>query len=386
MSHRGRKKKQFTAAERRLILSVSSEKEAREVAQKLGIGWRTVYWYRKIYSSSEGDIEKKIENLIKSKKNVSLIELSNTFDIGVQHVKEIIENLQDKGLLVETRDEEVHLNNTMQAGTYNTISIEPFYNRWIKFGVVSDTHLNSKYERLDILNSLYDIFQKEGIVNVFHAGNIIDGFAKFNQFDVYNTGINEQIDYLLKNYPQREGIVTHFITGDDHEGWYVQREHVNIGKLIEDEAKTRGRYDMHHLGYIEANVEVPIGKRPTMIRIMHPGGGTAYAMSYKPQKIIEALQGGEKPDFLIIGHYHKAEEGIIRNVPYIQAGCTEDQTPFMRKKSLKAHLGGWIVELQIAPEGYVNRIRTEFIRYFDREFCTHGEQFVQRAPQWEYKW
>ena len=48
------------------------------------------------------------------------------------------------------------------------------------------------------------------------------------------------------------------------------------------------------------------------IMLMHPGGGTAYALSYRAQKIVQALPGGQKPDILAIGHYHKAEFIIER--------------------------------------------------------------------------
>ena len=95
-------------------------------------------------------------------------------------------------------------------------------------------------------------------------------------------GVNEQVNYCIEKYPQKRGIITHFISADDHEGWFIQREHINIGKVIEDTAINQGRDDLHHLGYIEADVHIAIGKRDTIIRVFHPGGGTAYAISYVP--------------------------------------------------------------------------------------------------------
>jgi len=386
--------------EESLVLSVHGKKEAIEVGKILGIGWRRVYDKRRELLLSlqneeipkdvevDIDLKEKIKEALKGKKEVSAIDLSNQFDTGINKITEAIEAITEEGYLINIIEDKISLGKSIAPPEPITINIKPFYNKTIKFGVVSDAHLNSKYERLGVLNALYDLFEKEGIKNVFQAGNMIDGFARFNQFDVFNTGIDDQIKYWCEKYPQRKGITTHFITGDDHEGWYVQREHINIGQVMEDTARMHyGREDLHHLGYIEANVQIPVGKRKTIIRIMHPGGGTAYAMSYQPQKIIESLQGGEKPDFLIIGHYHKSESGIIRNVPYIQAGCTEDQTPFMRKKHIKAHIGGWVVELQIAPEGYINRIKTEWIRFFNKKFYK-TRQDIPKLPQkdWTYKW
>ena len=40
------------------------------------------------------------------------------------------------------------------------------------------------------------------------------------------------------------------------------------------------------------------------IELIHPDGGSSYAISYKPQKIIEAMEGGTKP-LSIIGTFQK---------------------------------------------------------------------------------
>ena len=85
------------------------------------------------------------------------------------------------------------------------------------FGVSSDQHLCSKYERLDLLNDLYDRFEKAGCKYVFNAGNWVDGEATFNRYDIKVAGVNGQLEYLAKHYPQRKGITTYAVAGDDHE-------------------------------------------------------------------------------------------------------------------------------------------------------------------------
>jgi hypothetical protein len=86
------------------------------------------------------------------------------------------------------------------------------------------------------------------------------------------------------------------------------------------------------------------------------------------------LSGGEKPNILLIGHYHKAAYNFIRNIHVVQGGCTMDQSPFMRKKRLSAHVGGWILEATVNNKGDIIRFRQEFIPFFDRG-----------AYKWEYK-
>ena len=150
----------------------------------------------------------------------------------------------------------------------------------------------------------------------------------------------------------------------------MKREGIDFGRFLELEAKDRGRTDLHYLGYLEADVKMSVpGGGFSYLRNFHPGGGTAYAISYRPQKIVESLSGGEKPAVLISGHFHKlAGPMMIRNVWVILPGCTCDQTPFMRKKSIEAHVGFGILEMQQDVRGAVRRVRWEETSYYDRGY------------------
>lgn len=236
------------------------------------------------------------------------------------------------------------------------------------FGFTSDNHIGSKYARLDVLNDLYDRFAAEGVDRVFNAGNYIDGEARFNKHELLVHGMDRQLAYLAKAYPQRKGIITYAVAGDDHEGWYCQREGVDIGAYAEMKMRQAGREDFVNLGYMEAFVRLVNAntKHETKLLVCHPGGGSAYAISYTSQKSVEAFEGGEKPAVALFGHYHKMAYNLIRNVHAIQTGCTQDQTSFMRKKKLMAHIGGGICRLTQDPEtGAIIACRVEFFNYFN---------------------
>ena len=103
--------------------------------------------------------------------------------------------------------------------------------------------------------------------------------------------------------------------------------------------------------------------------MVHPGGGSAYAISYTDQKRVESYQGGEKPSIEIAGHYHKWNVGYPREVHTVQAGCTCDQTLFMRKKKLQAHVGFLVVKIkQDSTDGHVVRFAPEWFPFYDRGF------------------
>lgn len=239
------------------------------------------------------------------------------------------------------------------------------------FGVCSDNHLGSKQERLDVLEDLYDRFSAEGVDRVLNAGNWIEGEARFNRHEINVHGMDNQLEYLADKYPRRDGIVTYAVAGDDHEGWYGQREGIDIGKHAQAIMRDHGRDDWVHVGYMESFislVDARSGESATLL-LQHPGGGSAYALSYSVQKIVESLEGGEKPAVLVNGHYHKLWAGDIRNVWCIQAGCTQDQTTFMRKRRLSAHVGGLIVQLrQDERTGAITACRPEMFRYFNKGY------------------
>ncbi len=248
---------------------------------------------------------------------------------------------------------------TPRASSYRRLPVV----REVTFGALGDSHLCSNYERNDILESLYDIYAERGVQTVYHTGNWIDGEASFNQHEIHTHGIDGQCTYFLRTYPQREGIVTRYIVGDDHENWWHQKHGIDIGKHLEDMAKRVGRDDLHYLGFMEEDVPVVEGSERT-IRVLHAGGGSSYALSHTSQKLIDTYEEYEKPDILLVGHYHKAHFlPCYRGVMVIQTGTTQEQTPFMRKKRLHADLGGWIVTIGLSDEDTIVKAQAEFIAY-----------------------
>ena len=240
------------------------------------------------------------------------------------------------------------------------------------FGACGDQHLGSKYERLDVNEAIYDAFAAEGITTVFNTGNWIDGEARFNTHDLHRHGMDSQIRYLTEVYPRRDGITTYAVAGDDHEGWYSQNSGVDIGRYAERAFRDAGRTDWVDLGYMEAPVNLvsPLTGKKSILSVVHPGGGSSYALSYSIQKIIESLDGGEKPAIGLYGHYHKLWSGNIRNVWCVQTGTGQDQTPFMRKKRLEAHVGAYICKATMDPAtGAIVRFRAECLRFFNRGYA-----------------
>lgn len=268
--------------------------------------------------------------------------------------------------------------NNVVMGNRDQLIIHPasqFNNQWYTFGIFGDNHSGSRHERVDVVKALYDRFEEEGVKHVFHTGNMLEGEMRLNKHDISVFGMDAQISHFLETLPEKKGITTHFVTGDDHEGWYQRNEGIEIGRHIAQSAIGVGRKDLHYLGYVEADVvlRVPGGER--LMRIMHPGGGAAYALSYSAQKIVESFQGGEKPAILFYGHYHKFDYNYYREVYTIGTGCCVDQSIFMRKQKIQAHVGGLIVRIHQAPDGAINRLQVEWIPFYDRGYYSKPRSF-----------
>lgn len=353
-----------------------------DLIPKRGLGWNRKTPKTPISKKSEAaasvsdEIKPALKALLKTKKKYTIESLSDHFNVGMSNVRSALEALKSEGFNVVVKDGHAAVTADIPKSEARVLDVRKMSTGFFKFGACGDNHMGSKYERMDVLNALYDLYEAEGVKVVYNTGNWIDGEARFNTHDLKIHGMDAQIDYFIKHYPQRKGITTYFVAGDDHEGWYTQREGVDIGKYAEMRAREAGRSDLVYLGYMEADVILPAKKGQTVIRVLHPGGGSSYAVSYSVQKIIESYQGGEKPHVLLLGHYHKADYIYNRGVHAIQTGTTQDQSPFMRKKKLAAHLGGWIIEMATDDNGAVTRFKQEFMPFYDNGYY----------QKWAYKW
>lgn len=297
-------------------------------------------------------------------------EVAEALKTSVGHVNLVLGDMKERGFLLFTTLDGRH-------NLHDSVLLEPGKSEmkgnkgeWTHiFGFTTDNHLCNRHSRLDVLNAAYDHFEQQGITTVFNAGNWIDGEAKFNKTElIVAPGLDNQLDYMIDNWPVRNGIETHYIAGSDHEGWHQEREGIEVGRYLQNRAENSGRFDLKYLGYSEADVKLSFGSGSSVMRVVHPGGGSAYAISYTDQKRVESYSGGEKPHIELVGHYHKFNYGYPREVHTVQGGCTTDQSLFMRKKRLQAHVGFSVVKIKQDSRGAVSGFSVQWHPFFDRKY------------------
>lgn len=277
-------------------------------------------------------------------------------DAKRKRVTRYLELLQrNNGIAPVNRETFLQESNIFEANSVD-LDIEP--NKQITFGLIGDTHFNSKYVQLTYLNDFYDICTSQGITDVYHVGDVDEGeqMRPGHAYENYRQGADDHISEIVKNYPYREGITTHFITGN-HDASFRKSCGLDIGKQI-----TTKRPDMNYLGRDVANINIT--NKITM-QLRHPWLGSAYALSYRPQKIVESMEAAclDKPDILCIGHYHKIEYLFYHGVHVFQTGCFQSATPFITGKGISVSMGGWIVTVETDSEGNLKTITPKAVVY-----------------------
>lgn len=174
-------------------------------------------------------------------------------------------------------------------------------------GLITDTHLCSNAERLDLVNFAYDTFKARGIKHVFHSGDLVDGqdvYRGHNQ-NLKVFGDMAQAAYFIRRYPTRQGITTYAIAGNHDLATYLKTGN-DVASLIVNGFEHQGRHvegrkDIVYLGQYSHRIVFP---QQVTMEMLHPIGNASYAKSYKQQKRSENMDRNSRPDLQVTGHFH----------------------------------------------------------------------------------
>ena len=299
------------------------------------------------------------EGILKKLKSneYSCEELADLFGTDIRVIEAIIVDLKNQGYTLREDRGRFHLSRSIILSTHE-YERDWRGDRIIRFGVLGDTHLGSKYTQLTLLHRMYDLFELEGISVVYHTGDLIEGesMRPGHQYECYIHGADEYLDHVLKAYPEREGITTEFITGN-HDHSLIKHVGYDIGRAV-----GRERNDMRYLGRGFARIRLT---PECMFELRHPAGGYAYARSYPLQKIINAIPGGTKPKIMAVGHFHHGMYLPYRNIHAFTTSTFQAQNEWARDKAMDAELGGWIIEVHVSEDGTIRRFKNEHIQFYN---------------------
>lgn len=290
-------------------------------------------------------------------KRHKLAELESMLGLPRRVLLAYIDEIKDEGYGVSLVDDEAWIEKAA------VLTKNEHFEKWdgatiIRFGKVADTHLCNKYQQITHLRTFYKICKQREIPKVYHSGDMSDGFyhnRPEHVYELFRRGLDEQSEYIIGEYPQEDGIETEFIEGN-HDFTHQRNGGASIGRII-----GAARKDMKFLGYGKARVWIT---PKCSMDLVHPLDGKAYALSYRLQKNIDALQGGTKPNMLFFGHYHAYCNIFYRNIHAYMLPGFQAQNPWATLKSMMTQVGGIIYEVRVAEDGEVLSVKQELIPFY----------------------
>ncbi len=231
--------------------------------------------------------------------------------------------------------------------------------RQVRFGYVSDMHIGAKEFDWKLWSKMVSRFRDEKITTVYSPGDIVEGMSNRpgQIYDLEAIGFRAQVNLAAEAINMLGKTKLYSILGN-HDLFFKDKSGVdaNVGESLEQKCK-----NFIYLGDWEARIV--LGKKVELM-LYHANDGSAYALSYKLQKLAESLEGGKKPQIILSGHYHKHLTMFTRNIFGIECGTLCGQTQWMRGKKLAAHKGFGIIELEIYKKGGIRRLKHEFFPEF----------------------
>jgi predicted phosphodiesterase len=246
------------------------------------------------------------------------------------------------------------LNSSDIDGTGEDEQTINFEGHEVTLGIMSDLHIGSKYTHTRDIFTAYKEFEKAGVDYIMMPGDITEGMSNRpgHIYELSDIGYHEQKKKAI--VLMNEAPCPIYAIDGNHDRWFIKS---NGAKIVSDIADAVEHF--HFCGHDNATLRI----RDCKIMLWHGEDGASYASSYRPQKIIESIAGGKKPNVILAGHDHKALYLFDRNIHFISSGTMQGQTAWMRGKRLVAYVGFWIVKIVI-DQGEVKKITPTWYPFY----------------------
>ena len=281
----------------------------------------------------------KFRDYLLKKKSVSIDGIMKDLKIKEYEVYGLLDMLKKNGYLFEIIGDRITKMKPVKDNDIYEISNNMEHLRLL---LLSDTHLASKYDRVDILKYLYNKANERKTDYILHSGDVTEGVSNRPDqiYSLKEASYTGQRDYVVDKYPKSD-IPTYMISGN-HDLWWVKKAGCDIVKDICDK-----RDDLTYLG--SDCEDLKIGK--LKIRLYHGNGGGSYAKSYKIQKYLDQIPLGERPHILQTGHIHQAFYLKQDKTHCFQTSCLQDLTPYERSMGFNNDKSVWWVDVYMDDKG-----------------------------------
>lgn len=278
--------------------------------------------------------------------NLTINEISEILGLSHKQLYHYLVMLNNMGYGLVRKyyyDGNIKYNLNQEFDTNDEISIiTPHDLNRIEFLVISDIHLSSSKERLDLIDRVYNYCIVNNIHLTLIAGDIIDGFVghlprKFNT-------AREQIEYCIKTYPFDKNILNFLVLGN-HDYSTLVFEGQDLGKAL-----CNRRHDIVVTGYGEGKIHI----KNDFILLRHPLKFVKTPTEIYTRKLI------------IKGHTHRFKIWTDYDNSIIYA-------PTLSDINNEGILPGAIHMKLNLLNGYIQKCYLTNLTYFNDKFYTTGE-------------
>lgn len=307
----------------------------------------------------EKELLEKFKDL--SSKEISLTELCRVLKLNTYEVLAIASELKRQGINIVTKifDDDIYMFNNGERELFESYScnLNTDDNNEFKFIAISDTYFGSKYQQLSILNDICSKGVNMGYNNIFHCGNISCGIYPIHDTYADTFFLDDslrQIDYIVKYFPQIDGMKTYFITGARDER-HLKTNKINIGKRINEL-----RDDMVYLGNNSSLITIDKAK----VLLFNSKLNKTYTVSYRPQQQVDSFRSEDKPNILLYGGLLQTEKFKYRDVNCISVPSVCATTKEMLDKRYSNTIGAWYITIKTNNKGYLEEVKAMESTYY----------------------
>jgi predicted phosphodiesterase len=294
---------------------------------------------------------------------MKFLDLCDKLNSAPSVVRGLIEECHSKQILIHVENDHVGFNPPAVETRVQTVGIAPVIGTRQKVGVLSDTHLGSKYCLREQMKEFVAYAYSQGVREILHAGDVLDGCYRHGIWEVSHSGLEAQASDLFETLPQLPGLNYRCITGN-HDFTFTEASGVDVGQHLSSVFKSLGREDIHFYGQRSAFLRVG----GAVVHLWHPKSGVSYARSYGLQKQVERYASAEKPNIVLAGHWHVYCHIYERGVhalacPTFQGGGSA----FAKSLGGSPAIGGMILSWDLTEHGTLRSFIHEYRAYFEVE-------------------
>jgi len=313
---------------------------------------------------------------------INLADLCKKFDKGPQTIRDMIELMRKDGYYIVERPAGLQIPLAARPRSDEKIAtLADQVGMVVGLGIISDLHGGSITSQPSAMRSFVRIAHDEyGVRHFANPGDMTAGIYGYRGFEEdlipsivpgsrmrSAEATKAQVDIVDDYIPELDNSVF-FMLGGNHDWWHVVSNGLDPVRMI-----CNKRPNFVYMGYDTATI--PLTDR-VKLRLWHPGGGAAYARSYRLQKgmeaqayedLTEAMLSETMPDVtvLIAGHLHSLVYVPIGPMHGWQAPCFQGKTNLEKRKGLTPQIAGLILRFLITDSGHIQRV--EFTPIFFEE-------------------